>query len=189
MGDVVHRHNDLYRPLVYHARRGMISLSVETTITKTETSTYRADFLASQGIPGYCPLPTAFDITVSSPLCATKVSKASRTPLITAEIAAKNKDEEQLDDLRALNYDFAPLAFETTGGCTPEVDILVKYVAEQEAIMTGIPFGENVTRLWDVLSVTLQRSNAYAIKHRYNELLPDPEDESGLYNLFYNANA
>ena len=32
-GDVVHRHNDLYKPIIAEARAGMIGLSVETKIT------------------------------------------------------------------------------------------------------------------------------------------------------------
>jgi len=38
--------------------------------------------------------------------------------------------------------------------------------------MTGIPFSENVTRLWELLSTTLQRANASAIKKRTMKRCP-----------------
>src|SRR5689334_2397706 len=77
----------------------------------------------------------------------------------------------------AVNYDFAPLAFETTGGCTTEADILIHYISKQKELMTGIPFAENCARIWEALSVTFQKANASAMKRRDTELLPEPEDE------------
>jgi hypothetical protein len=177
-GDVVHRHNDLYQPLIADARSGMISLSVETTIMKTENSTYRGDFLFSRGIPGYCDNPTVFDMVITNPMNKTTVRRAARNGLATAQQASRRKDREQADDLRDLNYDFMPLPFETTGGHTPEVAILVHYIAQQKEIMTGIPFGENAKRLWERLSVILQRANAFAIKRRHVQLLSSKKDDA-----------
>jgi hypothetical protein len=176
-GDVVHRHNDLYRPLIADARAGMISLSVEDTIMKTASSSYRADFLFARGIPGISDHPTAFDITVSCPFNQTALRHAISEDLATAEAAGKRKDDEQKDDLAALHYGFVPLPFESTGGHTPQVATLVHYLAQQKEIMTAIPFGESNTRLWQLLSVTLQRANAFAIKRRYVELLPVEDDD------------
>ena len=48
--------------------------------------------------------------------------------------------------------------------------------SQQKAVMAGIPFAENVTRLWQLLSVTLQRSNAFAIKRRLSEQMPQGEE-------------
>jgi len=159
------------------ARSGMISLSVELTVQKTATSSYRGDFLLSRGIPGYADRPTMFDVTVTCPMNKTTISRAAKIDLFSAQAAAARKDEEQKDDLDALNYDFVALPFETTGGHTPEVATLVHYLAQQKEIMTGIPFGENTRRLWELLSVTLQRANAFAIKRRYTQLTPEKEDD------------
>jgi hypothetical protein len=176
-GDVIHRHDDLYKEIVKDARKGMISLNTETTIMKTPSTSFRADVLMPPGIPGFMNRPTAFDLTVSSPLCATYQTRASRTDLKTAEKAGDDKDARQLKQLNALGFDFAPLAFEATGGSGPEVQVLVHYVSQQKALMTGIPFGEVVSRLWQRLSVVLQRSNAFAIKRRYVQLLPEHDED------------
>ena len=154
----------------------MLSLTVEDTIMKTAKSTYRADFLFSHGIPGISDGPTAFDVTVTCPLNATSVSRASREDLSAAHVAENHKNREQKADLLALGYGFIPLPFETTGGHTGQVATLVHYLAQQKAVMTGIPFAENVTRLWELLSVTLQRANAFAIKRRYVQLLPTSDE-------------
>lgn len=172
MGDVVHRHNDIYRVLITEARLGMISLSVEDTILKTAKSTYRADFLIPTGIPRISDRPTAFDVVVTCPLNQTLVKRAAANDLASADAAEKRKYKEQKEDLEKLGYGFVPVPFETTGGHTALVATLVHYLAQQKAIMTGIPFAENVTRLWELLSVTLQRANAFAIKRRYLQLLP-----------------
>jgi hypothetical protein len=169
-GDVVHRHNDLYRPLISDARDGMISLIVEDTIVKSPTSTYRADFLFPRGIPGFTDEATAFDLTVSCPLNKTILPRAAWKDLATAEAAEQRKEKEQEKELKELHFDFVALPFETTGGHTPQVATLVHYIAHQKELMTGIPFSENVTRLWELLSVTLQRANAFAIKRRFMQL-------------------
>jgi len=53
--------------------------------------------------------------------------------------------------------------------------VLAKREREKQ-LMTGIPFSENVTRLWELLSTTLQRANAFAIKKRYYETLPNTDE-------------
>jgi hypothetical protein len=174
-GDVVHRHNDLFRPLVAEARSGMIGLSVEETLHKTETSTYRPDFIISRGIPGFCDEPVGLDMVVTCPLNKTLISKAAKQDLASAMVASDRKDKEQKEDLEKINYGFMPLALETTGGHSKEVATLVHFIAKEKQLMTGIPFGENATYLWELLSVTLQRANAFAIKKRYFETLPDKE--------------
>ena len=62
---------------------------------------------------------------------------------------------------------------------TEEVTTLVHlYIVKEKQLMTGIPFSENVTRLsvWELLSTTLQRANAFAIKKRYYETLPNTDE-------------
>jgi len=151
----------------------MIGLSVEETIRKTETSTYRPDIILSRGIPGYHDGPIGLDIVVTCPLNKTQISKAAGRDLASAIAASDRKDSEQRDALKKIHYGFMPLAFETTGGHTEEVETLVHYIAKEKQLMTGTPFGENATYLWELLSVTLQRANAFAIKKRYFELIPD----------------
>jgi hypothetical protein len=175
-GDVVHRHNDLYRVIVAEARAGMMALSVENTILKTADSSYKADILLPRGIEGYHDCPLALDLTASCPMNQSMVARAAKQDLIAAETAATRKDKEQKDDLAKLHYGFMPLPFETTGGHTEEVAVLVHHIAKQKAIVTGVPFGEIVNRIWELLAVTLQRANSFAIKKRYLELPPSDDE-------------
>ena len=175
-GDVVHRHNDLYRHFVAEGRAAMISLSIETPILKSAEDSYRPDIILSRGIPGYSDKPLGLDLTVTCPLNKTLIQTASKQELYAACKAAALKDRLQKDDLDNLGYSFMPLAFETTGGHTEEVTTLVHYIAKEKQLMTGIPFSENVTRLWELLSTTLQRANAFAIKKRYYETLPNTDE-------------
>jgi len=114
--------------------------------------------------PGYSDKPLGLDLTVTCPLNKTLIQTASKQELYAACKAAALKDRLQKDDLENLGYSLMPLAFETTGGHTEEVATLVHYIAKEKQFMTGIPFSENVTRLWELLSTTLQRANAFAIK-------------------------
>lgn len=175
-GDVVHRHNDLYRPIIAEARSGMIGLSVELTIRKTENATYRPDIIFSRGIPGFHDGPTGLDVVVTCPLNKSQVKRAAGQDLITALTAVQRKEKEQKEDLQKINYGFMPLAFETTGGHSDEVATLVHYIAKEKQLMTGSPFGENATYLWELLSVTLQRANGLALQKRYYEILPDRDE-------------
>ena len=107
----------------------------------------------------------------------TLINRAARYDLAAAQSAATRKEKEQKEDLDDLQYDFMALPFETTGGHTEEVSILVHHIATQKQLMTGIPFGENAKRLWELISITLQRANAFAIKRRYIEALPSKESD------------
>ena len=174
---MVHRHNDIYAVLVAEARQGCISISIEQKIDKTQTSTYRSDFLLTRGIPGYTQRATQADLVVTCPFNKTSVRAAAKYDLNTALDAEDRKNREQKDDLNALDFDFLPLAFESTGGHTEAVEVLVNYICQQKAIMTNVPFAEHSTRLWQLLSVTLQRANAVALHRRLKESLPVPLED------------
>ena len=175
-GDVSNRHNSLYKVLVAEARAGMISLTVESALAISSTQTYSADFIVARGIPGFRDGPTAIDLTITHTLNPSTVVRAANEDLIAADLAGRRKDKEIKANVEKLNYHFLPLPFETTGGHSEEVATLVHYIANQKSLMTGIPFGEVANRIWELLSVTLQQANAFALNKRYFELIT-PEDE------------
>ena len=98
-GDVVHRHNDLYRHFVAEGRAAMKSLSIETPILiKSADDSYRPDIILSRGIPGYSDKPLGLDLTVTCPLNKTLIQTASKQELYAACKAAALKDRLQKDD-------------------------------------------------------------------------------------------
>ncbi len=176
-GDVVHRHGDMCGVLIAGLRRGLVGLDVEKTLDKTEQGTYRPDFSITHGIPGFTNRATHCDVTISDPFAKTVVKLASKKDLVTARRAEARKNKEQKDDLEALEYDFLPLAFETTGGHCENMEVLATYIAQQQALMTNTPFEETHAHLWYSLSIALQRANANALHRRHVQTLPIEGDD------------
>jgi hypothetical protein len=158
-------------------RKGGLGVSVEQTVRYPDQSTYRPDFTLVAGIPGYTANITHCDLTVSCPFNKTVVKMAAKRDLVTAHRAEQRKNDEQKDELEALQYDFLPLAFESTGGHCEKVEVLVKYIAERKAVLTGIPFNEVFDLLWHEISHTLQKANANAIHSRFMQTLPVEGDD------------
>ena len=75
-------------------------------------------------------------------------------------------NEVPVEVLDKLGYDFIPLSFEASGGCTPEAEKLINAILVEKSRMTSIPFSEVVSDFWQLLSITLQRSNAHMIRRR-----------------------
>lgn len=175
-GDVVHRHNLVYDLFVQEARAGGIGVKVEHEIFLNHDRSYRADFVTSYGIPGLTERTTCFDLTISCPLNGSNVSQAGRKDLYTAMQAEARKNKKHKENLEQVKYDFIPLAFETTGGHSPNVTPVVHYLLDQKAKMTGIPFNDLASRFWQHLSITLQSANAAAIQRRLKESL-DPQTD------------
>ena len=68
-----------------------------------------------------------------------------------------------------------PLAFEATGGHSPDVSPIAHYFIAQRALMTGVPFAELSVNFWQRLSVCIQKSNATAILSRRKRLIAEDE--------------
>jgi hypothetical protein len=170
-GGVVHRHNDAYRVFVEEARTGCIPLNVEREIPITAKTTYKADILLPYGIPGLSSRRTALDLTITTNFNNTMVKKAAKSDLAAALSGEKRKEYDHEKDLNEVGYDFIPLAFEATGGHSPELLPIVHYFVAQKALMTGVPFTELSVNFWQRLSVGLQKSNATAILWRRKRLI------------------
>jgi hypothetical protein len=174
---VVQRHNDAYRVFVREARYGCVPINVESEIQITSDRTYKADILLPYGIPTLSSRRTALDLTVTTNFNSTMVKKAAKTDLAAALDGEKRKEREHESALEALGYDFFPLAFEATGGHSPDILPIVHYFVSQNALMTGVPFTELSVNFWQRLSVGLQKSNATAILMRRKRLIELDEDE------------
>jgi hypothetical protein len=176
-GGVVHRHNDAYRVFVQEARRGCIPINVESEIHITSGKTYKADILLPYGIPTISSRRTALDLTITTNFNATMVNRAAKTELAAAIDGEKRKEREHQALLEKVGYSFYPLAFEATGGHSPEILPIAHYFISQNALMTGVPFTELAVNFWQRLSVGLQKSNATAILMRRRRLIELDDDK------------
>ena len=166
-GGVVHRHDDAYREIVRITRQALLSCSTEVTETFADGSTYRADIVISQPIPGMSTRQTAFDFTITNSFAPTYLSKAAKTPGYAIEKGIKRKSREvNIEGLHERGYDFKALSFECTGGCSDDTERLVNYILSEKAMVHNKPFSELVSEFWTLISVLIQRSNAQMIRKR-----------------------
>jgi len=84
----------------------------------------------------------------------------------------------QKDDLDNIGYKFMPFVLETTGVTPKKMTPSSTTLVRRSQLTTGIPFIEKVTCLWELLSTTLEKVNAFAIKKRHYEILPHDADEA-----------
>ena len=83
---------------------------------------------------------------------------------------AKRASTEQRQNCKAAGFDFVPLAFEATGGHSKKVDQVAHYLLQQKQIYLGVPFEESTPRFWQLISVTVWSSNAFAITRCLKEM-------------------
>jgi hypothetical protein len=100
-------------------------------------------------------LPSAIRI-----LTGEERANVNNAATLAATVGERRKLKEQADLPR---HAFVPLAFEATGGHTTLVEQVMHYILEQKQIMTGVPFAESTTRLWQLISIAIARHNAQAI--------------------------
>ena len=114
--------------------------------------------------------PLAADVTVSHPSQAN-----ATTTQAEGEVSASKRAASQAADAKvrkhgarcsAAGVDFLPLAVCTFGGWLPEGVKFVSAVARRLAEHTGQSQSVVASQLWQRLSVTLWRTNAWIIQHR-----------------------
>jgi len=176
-GHVVHRHNDAYRVFVTEARGACLPINVEKIIPITAEESYKADIFLPYGIPGLSSRSTALDLTITTNFNKTMVKGAAKSDLVAALSGENRKEADHEGDLNARGYDFIPLAFEATGGHSLVVNPIAHYLISQRAFMQGIPFTELAVNFWQRLSVSIQKSNATAIRERMKSLIPLESDD------------
>jgi len=60
------------------------------------------------------------------------------------------RERSEKDGLANLGYSFMPPLKPLA--VTEEVATLIRYIVKEKQLMTGTPFSENVTRLWELLN-------------------------------------
>ena len=166
-GGVVHRHNDSYREFVRICRQALLSCSTEVVETFSDSSTYRADIVIYQPIPGLTTRKAAFDFTLTNLFAPTYLSMAAKTTGHAIKKGMDRKNQEvNIEGLKERGYDFKTLSFETTGGCNDDTERLVNYILSEKALVHNKPFSELVSEFWTQISILIQRSNAQMISKR-----------------------
>ena len=166
-GGVVHRHDDTYREFVRSSRQALLSCSTEVTETFANGSTYRADIVMTQPIPGLTTQKVALDFTLTNNFAPTYFNQAAKTSGYAIDKGIERKLKEvNVEELKLKGYDFKILSFESTGGCNADTEKLVNYILSENALVHNKPFSELVSEFWTVISVLIQRSNAQMICKR-----------------------
>lgn len=165
-GHLVFRHNDSYRLVVKEARTALIGCAVEAKMNLSAMESYRPDFTLSEPIPGLTLEATAVDFTVTNPFASSIIKRASNEPLKAATLGKNRKVKENETRMNSKGFAFIALAFEATGGCTPESERCIDYILSQKAHVHNVPFSVVAAEFWQSLSICMQRANARSIRER-----------------------
>ena len=113
-GDAVLRHNQLRDIFVDFCHKVNLSVEVEagSTLTPDHSRSRPANALVSNWTDG---IPTAFDITVTSPLTPVSLHEASVTPGTAALLAERRKHQANDPKCHMLGWKCTPLAVESYG--------------------------------------------------------------------------
>ena len=110
----------------------------------------------------------ALDVVISSPLQLKFLFDSSteerRDAAITA--AESRKDRKSLDVCAQNGFDFAPLAFDTFGGCSDTVRDIMSRLITCAADRCGMPRALIATQFRQRISLAIQRINASMLLSR-----------------------
>ena len=110
-----------------------------------------------------------FCYSCPSTLQPSSLSNAAKTTGHVAEAAHIRKLSKSLEQCKAQNIKFVPLAWESTGGATDMVHSLIERWSNAAADRSGIERQIVRNGVYAKLSVAIQRSNARAILDRITE--------------------
>ena len=110
----------------------------------------------------------ALDIGIVCPQALSHRNEAAKELLGAAESYTRAKASHEDTEASCLEAGFAyqPLVFESFGGMAREAEKVLKSITKQVANNTNTPPGEVARRLWERLSVDLQRAGHRAFKRR-----------------------
>ncbi|MCP4991242.1 MAG: hypothetical protein GY928_35880 [Colwellia sp.] len=101
----------------------------------------------------------AFDITVVSSLCQTHVSRAANVPGYSTSLAENAKISKHGENCKLENIIFVPLAVDSFGGWGELALDTFDKLARRLADYRGKDRNEEITRIYQRLSIELQRQN------------------------------
>ena len=110
----------------------------------------------------------AIDTGIVCPQAPCHRAEAASEQLGTAEAYTRAKASHDNTETCCLEAGFAyqPIGFESVGGMARDAEKVLKSITKKVAINTNTPPGEVARRLWERLSVDLQRAGHRALKRR-----------------------
>ena len=117
-------------------------------------------------LPNWRHRPHAFDVAVTSPLCASNLPQSSVATGSALEKMKVAKNNKHFHNCRRQNIVFVPLVVETLGGWDPEAAFHLKSIAEKTAHRSNQRPNYVVKHFFQRLSVILQRANSALIATR-----------------------
>ena len=111
-------------------------------------------------IPTWRNRPHAFDVAVTSPLCASHVSQSSTSAGAALEKMKVLKNNKHYRQCHRQGIVFVPLVVETLGGWDAEAIFHLKSIAEKTAHRSNQRPAFVIKHFFQRLSVILQRANA-----------------------------
>jgi hypothetical protein len=149
------------------AKEAQLTAECEVAVPVGGEKTYSPDIVIAQPLMGVTTRKSALDLTVTNGFAPYQLKAAAKSPLAPANYGQNHKRHEiPVEALERLGFDFIPLSFEVSGGCTVETEKLIHAVLAEKARIVNIPFSEVVTEFWQLLSITMQRANAEMIRRR-----------------------
>ena len=111
-------------------------------------------------IPHWRNRPHAFDVAVTSPLCASNLQQASTNTGAAVEKMKQLKINKHFQSCRQQGISFVPLVVETLGGWDSEASFHLSKIAEMTAQRSDKKAALVSRHFFQRLSVLLQRANA-----------------------------
>ena len=105
--------------------------------------------------------PAALDVTVISPLQRLTISGASSVAGHALQVAEERKRATHSEACREARVSFIPLAIETLGGWSQELQRLMKHISSLQALRLGLSRGDSFRHLAQRISITIWRGNAW----------------------------
>ncbi|KAL5499666.1 hypothetical protein EMCRGX_G011121 [Ephydatia muelleri] len=142
------------------ARLLSASASLATSWVSVLPSGLASRMLWSDGIP------TAFDITVTSPLTPVSLQEASVTPGTAALLAERRKHQANDPKCHMLGWKCTPLAVESYGSWGSEARQVFSHLASRLSFGLGIQKPKILVEMYGKLNIALVRCNARALLSR-----------------------
>ena len=163
-GDKNRRHNAVRDILFLAARGAALSVEREPKHLLLRGGQKPADLLIRNFSEGFHA--SAFDVSVSDTLQSTSLHHAAVVTGYVAQAAHDRKVRKYREACLEVNLDFFPMVWESTGGATSTVHSMVESWSNQEADRCGLPRSTIRARLYQRISLTLQRDLARMVMKR-----------------------
>jgi hypothetical protein len=124
---------------------------------------------------------TAFDVTIKDTLQRTTLPNAAASSGYVAQVGHDAKLTKYLELCDAVNMEFFPLAWETTGGATDVVHSIIARLTKLQADrLAGSSLAVLRTGLYRRISIQLQSHNARMVLDRLPSFVPGSSGVGGL---------